>query len=81
MIRFSIREIALVTVIIALALGWWVDRRAAEIQTKAIEYEAHQRLIDGLQAELQRVANETGSTIRVQSPGIRVTVSPVAKEL
>ena len=25
--RFTIREIILITIIVALALGWWVDRR------------------------------------------------------
>jgi hypothetical protein len=26
MFRFSIRELMLVTLVVALALGWWVDR-------------------------------------------------------
>ena len=33
--KFSIRDLLLVTVIVALALGWWLDRSslAAQIQT------------------------------------------------
>ena len=36
LMRFSIRDLALVTVIVALALGWWVDRsRQAEREIQA----------------------------------------------
>ncbi len=28
--KFSIRDLFLVTVIVALALGWWLDRRQRE---------------------------------------------------
>ena len=28
--KFSIRDLLLVTVIVALAVGWWVERRRAE---------------------------------------------------
>jgi hypothetical protein len=28
-LRFSIREIILVTIIVAMALGWWLDHRQA----------------------------------------------------
>ncbi len=33
--KFSIRDLLLVTMIVALAVGWWVDhrRQGAEIQT------------------------------------------------
>jgi hypothetical protein len=30
MFRFTIRELLLVTLIVALAVGWWVDRRQQE---------------------------------------------------
>jgi hypothetical protein len=34
--RFSIRDLALVTVIVALVLGWWIDHRGqAERREKA----------------------------------------------
>jgi hypothetical protein len=30
--RFTIRDLVLVTAIVALAVGWWLDHRAAEAQ-------------------------------------------------
>jgi hypothetical protein len=36
--KFSIRELLLVTVIVALALGWWVDRRLLKKQLVPIEF-------------------------------------------
>ena len=35
--KFSIRDLLLVTVIAALAVGWWVDRRAREARVKQLE--------------------------------------------
>lgn len=35
--KFSIRDLLLVTVIVALAAGWWVDRRAREGRIKVLE--------------------------------------------
>jgi hypothetical protein len=33
--RFTIRELILLTVIVALALGWWLDRRALIVESTA----------------------------------------------
>ena len=38
--KFSIRDLLLVTMIVALAVGWWVDRRRLESQLG----EARQRI-------------------------------------
>ena len=35
--RFSIRELLLVTVIVALALGWWVDRQQHPDELRAAQ--------------------------------------------
>ena len=35
--RFSIRDLLLVTVIVALAVGWWVDRHAREARVEQLE--------------------------------------------
>jgi len=35
--KFSIRDLLLVTVIVALAVGWWVDRQAREARVKQLE--------------------------------------------
>jgi hypothetical protein len=35
--KFSIRDLFLVTVIAALVLGWWVDRQVREARVKQLE--------------------------------------------
>lgn len=46
--RFSIRDIMLVTVIVALALGWWIERRALLAGKRDAEEDARDlsRLVD-----------------------------------
>ena len=34
--KFSIRDLLLVTVIVALAVGWWVDRRRLSLHSRGI---------------------------------------------
>ena len=79
MLRFTLRETALIIIAASLAMGWWLDRWQAASTARDYHEASHRLLIDGLKAELQRVADETGQTIRVQSPGITVTASPTAK--
>ena len=46
MFRFSIREMMLVTLVVALAVGWWIDRRNnARWRTRAgaLEYLVRER--------------------------------------
>jgi hypothetical protein len=49
MFRFSIRELMLVTVIVALAAGWWVDRSgmAAALDRIQADYSGWKLLPDG----------------------------------
>jgi hypothetical protein len=35
--KFSIRDLLLVTVIVALAVGWWVDRAALTARVERLE--------------------------------------------
>lgn len=35
--KFAIRDLLFVTVIVALVLGWWVDRQARETRVKQLE--------------------------------------------
>lgn len=46
--KFSIRDIMLVTVIVALALGWWIERRALLTGKRDAEEDARDlsRLVD-----------------------------------
>ena len=53
MFRFSIRELVLVTLVVGLALGWWLDReRMAAPLARLAEYQAaEQRELARQQAE------------------------------
>ena len=44
MFRFSIRELFLVTMIVALAVGWWVDRQSLVLRIR--DYEARDKMIE-----------------------------------
>jgi hypothetical protein len=47
--QFSIRDLLLVTAIIALAVGWWLDRDSIRQQREAIQwerYKLHAQTID-----------------------------------
>ena len=37
LMTFSIRDLLLVTVIVALAVGWWVDRRSDRIERRQLK--------------------------------------------
>jgi hypothetical protein len=74
--RFTIRELGLFILCVALALGWsadvWLEGRVARITNAA----TYKRLIDTLEVEIQRVANETGATVEIKLPGLSVTANP-----
>ena len=42
--RFSIRDLFLVTVIVALAVGWWLDRQSLVLRIR--DYEARDKMIE-----------------------------------
>ena len=39
MLRFSIRELLLLTLVIALSIGWWIDRRRLLVEVKSLREE------------------------------------------
>ena len=51
--RFSIRDLFLVTVIVALGLGWLVDRRAAGARERSWE-QAFQKALERLSFHVQK---------------------------
>lgn len=55
--KFSIRELFLVTVIVALALGWWVDRDAMRRRLRAAEQSSltHRKIADGYRDALDLI--------------------------
>ena len=51
MFRFTIRDLLFITMIIALALGWWVDRR--RLASRAKDADAFQALSESLVIRLK----------------------------
>ena len=50
--KFSVRDLVLVTMIVALAVGWWVDRRAVA-RRDALRSEYIKNLKDALRTSLE----------------------------
>src|SRR5262245_38924729 len=50
--RFTICELALVTVVVALALGWWLDHRNAQRRFQAIQAWAGIYILDSYPIEM-----------------------------
>jgi len=40
MFKFTIRELLLLTLVVALAIGWWLDHRGYDAQTASLRFEA-----------------------------------------
>jgi len=83
MFRFTIRDIVLVTAIVALAVGWWADRRrlvldrnSAEARSKVLEQkeaewrEANSWLTSALNKEGPSSFGASGSWQTVHPPGV-----------
>ena len=71
--KFSIRDLLLVTVIVALLLGWWIDRRAAA-RRDAVKSEYIKKLKKELLfdiGELKLYKMQKGS-IRGMHPNVRL---------
>ena len=63
--KFSIRDLLLVTMIVALAVGWWVDHRRQAMKTNSdawttagLKAEAHFR-----DDEIQKLKHELGAAL------------------
>ena len=52
--KFTIRDLFLVTMIVALAVGWWLDRSRLASSRSAVERDAHDlgKLVDPFDREL-----------------------------
>ena len=61
--KFSIRDILLVTLIVALAMGWWVDRSRLEKDNSQLRDHVAKRRLNALESEIRGPA-------RVVIPGI-----------
>jgi len=49
MLRFTIRDVLWLTVVVALAVGWWVDRRSLSEQMVRLKSDLHMsRAVDGI---------------------------------
>jgi hypothetical protein len=46
MLRFTLRELALSTIIVAMGLAWWYDRWFAETAAKDFHETGHQQLLE-----------------------------------
>ena len=69
MLRFTIREILLCTLISALVLGWWLDHRQLTRQCAA----RHQALIQNMMSACQNLAKQKGEDVYLDAPGISMT--------
>ena len=70
--KFSIRDLLLVTMIVALALGWWLDRsRLASREREAVtESESYQALSESLTHQLQDKNPTASIEISVNGQGV-----------
>jgi hypothetical protein len=79
MFRFTIRELVLVTVIVALGVGWWLDHRAVTSEnlglsrTKAHAVQAAEKFYGHLQvlSAEQRTLKQTLSDREAELAGLR----------
>jgi hypothetical protein len=72
MFRFTIREVLLITLVAALALGWWIDRRHLVHNLES----SHRR---GLNEALSDVLRNQGCTIEMHKSAV-VVVAPTGSQ-
>ncbi|MFN0017662.1 MAG: hypothetical protein ACKVP0_05335 [Pirellulaceae bacterium] len=77
--KFSIRDLFLVTLIVALAVGWWVERRRREQLEIDSDPELSRLAIDSLHRAIQDIdsdLNRRGLTV-VWSSKMRASVETI----
>jgi len=74
MLRFTIRELVLITLIVAILLGWWVDR---SIRFSAIEREKH--FWKWTAIKLQGLLEEDGYEVEVTDRAIQIEAKGVIR--
>ena len=67
-LKFSIRDILFVTLIVALALGWWIDR--SRLAKRATETDSFQALSESLAQQLQNKNPAASIEISVHGSGV-----------
>jgi hypothetical protein len=69
MFRFTIRELILCTLIVALATGWWLDRW----QLRRDQISRHTDVIQRTMSAAQQLAKEKGEDIVIEGKGISIS--------
>jgi hypothetical protein len=64
--KFSIRDLFLVTVIVALVLGWWVDHRQL---MKEVRLFRNAGILEFKATILEQILNERGVTVEIPELG------------
>ena len=86
MFRFTIRDLLLMTVIVAISLGWWIDRSRVAGERDSAESSFHRRHREADVAEvnlrmLVTVLRERGWIIKIDSgSGLFTVVQPPSDE-
>jgi len=76
MFHFTIRELALVIVIVAIGIAWWCDRWLAESTLRGFHEKGHQQLLEQVQSEVQRAADESGVRLQVEAAARQIIGQP-----
>ena len=68
MFRFTIRELVLLTVIVAMGVGWWLDHRrllaiVAATEIRVVEVKRLAQLLMSEEKELLQAIEESGHTV------------------
>jgi hypothetical protein len=66
MFRFSIRELVLLTLVVAMGVGWWLDSRSKRRKEAAV-YEVVVALENQVQAQELQVTAETARRLELQA--------------
>jgi hypothetical protein len=77
--KFSIRDLLLVTVIVALAVGWWVDHRQLMREVRLFR---DPELLKFKAKILEQTLNERGITVEIPRVGtLIITENGVTREI
>ena len=67
MLRFSIRELLTLTLVVGLAVGWWLDRRIMAIREAALRSELY--LASDHAAGLKQLVEDQGFRVTFEKRG------------
>ena len=77
MFRFTIRELVLLTLVVAMGAGWWLDRRMSQAKiatyrAKCEKFEAATRRLEAEQELLRKELAMYRNLIRSRKKGVRL---------